>query len=214
MNLIDAAAMPSSSGMIDLGPLLAPLAEANVALGALDPNTPQGRAYTRKASQLVASAPETAGFYLWGAHNAEGLWNSIYLGKAGHGRASNLRARLLEELRDERCCMVEPLLGREVLMTHGERLYPNMWQIYRKHWERSLLKTGTTHIAWVAMALAPEQISDVEACLIEVFQPRANRQRPAPRVECRSITNAIEVLMRAQVSRASPSRPKSGSARE
>jgi hypothetical protein len=46
--------------------------------------------------------PEQGGFYLWGFYNHNKFWVNVYLGMATEGKTANLRARLYEELTNER----------------------------------------------------------------------------------------------------------------
>jgi hypothetical protein len=64
--------------------------------------TPLGQEYCRLCAALTNEVDDNKGFYLWGAFDRRRYWHSIYLGKAGFGRASNLKERICEELKDER----------------------------------------------------------------------------------------------------------------
>ena len=204
MNLTHAGTLAGPSGTLDLAPLLTLLLQHDAALEILDPSTPLGRTYRIFSADLVGPVQEGTGFYLWGRYDERGQWNSIYLGKSGHGRASNLRARLLEELRDERCCLLPASIGQATIMDHGQRIYPDMWHRYRKHWERSLRKSGTTHIHWTSIDLEPALVPDVEAGLIQVFHPSANRNRPCPKVDCDHFVRTVEASMRSNIRLSAP----------
>ena len=107
-----------------------------------------------------------------------GYWNSIYLGKAGYGKTTNLRARILEELKDERCSVWMAVFNKEKLHAIRDRIHSGR---YEREWERGMKKAGTTHIVWVPKpGIAPENITLVEADLIESLYPTANRQRLTP----------------------------------
>ncbi|GEM_PF-1649937 len=150
---------------------------------------------------LVRAVPEKQGFYLWGFYDQRGLWRNIYVGKAGFSKSGDLKARISEELRDERCFLWRTLRSEAGLLKSGRRLYPRQWKRYEAHWKRSLKKAGTSHIVWVATGLKPRAVKRVEADLIEVLNPRANVQRPAPPSTIQSDTSDILALMRQSIHR-------------
>jgi hypothetical protein len=161
---------------------------------ALNGRSPVGRQYSTRVTSLVKDVPEAQGFYLWGRYDARGLWRNIYLGKAGFVK-KGLRSRILEELRDERCCLWRVVMTSEELKEIGGRHYPSMWHKYSAHWERSFHKAGTTHIAWVSdPALSNTDVNKIELDLIETLNPTANLSRPTPPDSLQSQT--AEVIQR------------------
>ena len=143
-----------------------------------------GREYGKKASELAKSIPASHGFYLWGKYEKNRLWRTIYLGKAGYGKTTSLQARIKEELKDERVflwCGPHSKLNEDALMRIGEKYYPTMWYKYRTHFSRAIQKSGATHIIWaVTSGIRNNEVTKIEADLIETMNPIANIQRPAP----------------------------------
>ena len=148
----------------------------------IDGKRPPGREMMQLCVSVCEAIPERPGFYLWGRYTEEGRWQSIYLGKSGFGKTASLRARITEELKDERVCIWGNFRNsREEVFEWGEQLYPPAaWLKFKKHWERSFLKSPATHIIWVSTHLANADIPIVESDLIEALNPIANRQRPIP----------------------------------
>ena len=71
--------------------------------------------------------------------------------------------------------------------------YRNKYEEYVKHNERAIRKIGTTHIIWCDTHLKDNsEIKDVEKDLIEIFNPKANREKLTPPKELHS--HSIEVL--------------------
>jgi hypothetical protein len=140
--------------------------------------TSLGKEYSQTCNRITAQVDETQGFYLWGAYNKKGLWENIYLGKAGFGDHKDLRKRIREELKDERCsiwrCAYTPEELHSFRITIHEGKYDN-------EWNRAMRKSGSTHIVWVsAPRINADQVINVEADLIESLNPRANRMRATP----------------------------------
>ena len=150
------------------------------------------RHYGVIAKDICAEIAAEQGFYLWGRYESNGLWRNIYLGKAGFGKTAHLRARILEELKDEQACILRAFVSEKVLKEAWERNYPKMWHVYKRHMDRALRKTGTTHIAWVAdPELSNSAVQNIESDLIETFSPRANISRPVPPVTLQEHTKEI-----------------------
>lgn len=161
----------------------------------LNGNGKDGRAFGRLAKSIVSSIDTHRGFYLWGKYESTGLWRNIYLGKAEleKEKTANLRSRILEELKDERAFLWHNFLKKDFLFSLGEKYYPKMWSTYKVHWERTIQKTGTTHIIWVTTPeLKNENIKMIESDLIEAINPIANFQRPSPKPDFQECT--IEVI--------------------
>lgn len=159
-----------------------------------------GRTYTRKCDEITARLPETQGFYLWGCYDAKGLWKNIYLGKAGLGKAANLKKRIREELKDERCFAWRPFCTKQELLEVGEKIHSNMWRKYKRYWERALLKQATTHIVWVSTpTVSNKDVLRIEADLIESLNPSANIRRPAPPKDLQGDTRDVFGLFRQKI---------------
>jgi hypothetical protein len=143
-------------------------------------NSNAGRVYGKLAKELSSQITDDSGIYLWGKYDENGVWNHIYVGKACKSKKAHLRARILEELKDEKHFLWRSVYTEKELLAKGELHYPDMWFRYKNHWALALLKTGTTHIIWVAAPeLSDNQINDIELNLIEALNPTANKKRPA-----------------------------------
>ena len=145
-------------------------------------NSPVGREYKKTAKKLTEKIPQKRGFYLWGKYSDHGLWNNIYLGKAGYGKIANLHNRILEEMGDERCCIWASVLSAIQISDVLKEKHGDMWnKKYYANFRRSMRKCGSSHIVWVATPdLTNKEVGDVEADLIETLNPSANIMRPAP----------------------------------
>ncbi|WP_415906760.1 hypothetical protein ACMXYX_07740 [Neptuniibacter sp. QD72_48] len=155
-----------------------------------------GREYAALATKLTSNIPIQQGFYIWGNYEENSLWRTIYLGKASSGKTSSLKARILEELKDERIFMwadSQPNLNNAELMRLALNQYPRKG--LDKHFSRALRKKGTTHIIWVSTPdILKDEILNIEADLIETMNPFANSMRPSPSSGLLDIT--IEVIKR------------------
>jgi len=179
------------SGFLSLRPLY-DLVGSDIDYNGLDRTSPARRRYGLKAAGLCEEIAPLQGFHLWGRYEANGLWLNIYLGKAGFGKTAHLRARILEELKDERACIWRAFVSEETLTEACKRNHPTMWHEYQFHMARALKKTGATHIAWVADPdLENSAVQNVESDLIETFNPRANASRPVPPVTLQGHTKKI-----------------------
>jgi hypothetical protein len=140
---------------------------------------PKRNGYGRLCSELTEPIDRAQGFYLWGYYDVKRYWHSLYLGKVGFGKASNLRARILEELKDERWFVWLSVFTKDQVFDHSNRLFPG--ESHRKACERALRKEKATHIVWVpAERVLRENVLRVEADLIEAINPWANLMRPTP----------------------------------
>jgi hypothetical protein len=151
-----------------------------------------GREYCALCASLTNEVDDDQGFYLWGVFDRKRYWHSIYLGKAGFGRASSLKKRIWEELKDERAFLWRAFLDKRRLFQIRDTIHPHG----RYTWSRPVLKTGTTHILWTS-APSVGDIAPIEADLIEALDPFANIQRkaPAPNVQ-REATEIFERFRR------------------
>ena len=146
--------------------------------------SPASKPYRRLCKEIAEEIPASQGFYLWGYYEKNGLWRNIYLGKAGLGKTANLKGRILEELKDERCCFWSDVYSEAKLLELGPEVHSNRTQWYKtikKQWQRSLREAGTTHIVWARTPhLSNDDVKRIEADLIEAMNPEANRQRTTP----------------------------------
>jgi hypothetical protein len=180
-----------NSGLISLRPLYDFL-RSNPDPKGLERGSSVRRHYGVRAASICERIAQVQGFYLWGRYEPNRLWRNIYLGKAGFGKTAYLRARILEELKDERACIWRAFVPEETLREAGKRNYPTMWHKYQFHMARALKKAGTTHIAWVADPdLENSAVQDIESDLIETLNPRANVLRPVPPVTLQAHTKEI-----------------------
>ena len=164
----------------------------------------ESRPYRELCRKITKEIPECQGFYLWGFYEKNGLWRNVYLGKAGLGKTANLRGRILEELKDERCCIWREVYSETEVFGLGPRVHSSKAQWYktiRTQWQRALRKAGTTHIVWVRTPqLSNPDVKRIEADLIEALNPQANLQRPAPpRQVLQEDTAEVFRLLRRQV---------------
>lgn len=170
--------MPKSHGMISLRDIASFVQEHNEEDDALNPRTPLGGEFHRLCDSLASAIDDAPGFYLWGYYDKRKYWHSIYLGMAGFGKHARLRRRILDELKEEKCCFWLTVRNPDQLQAIREKIYRGK---YGLQWKRAMEKEGATHIAWVpAPHLADQDIRPVEADLIEALDPRANVQRPIP----------------------------------
>jgi len=103
-----------------------------------------------------------------------------------------LHSRILEELKDQRCCLWRAVLTTDELLAAGAGHYASMWHKYQQDWERAFRKAGTTHIAWVAdSALSNRAVANIESDLIETLNPSANVSRPVPPVSLQEHTHEV-----------------------
>lgn len=194
------------SGMLSLQPLYEFLKSEHNQAG-MHGRSYEGRRYGKEAVSICRNIAATQGFYLWGRYEPNGLWRNIYLGKAGFGRTAHLRARIQEELKDERACIWRAFVSIRTMEAAGERNYPRKWHHYKKHMHRALKKKGATHIVWVADPhLANSQVQNIESDLIETLSPSANMSRPVPPVIIQEHTKTIIGEFRALIHTHRPER--------
>lgn len=161
------------------------------------PNTSLlGRSFAKLCAEITKNVPTEKGFYLWGNYNSKKFWTNIYLGKAGFGKTANLRNRILEELKDERCCFWRTKHTEEALLLLCENEYPK----YYRETKRSLRKANTTHIAYVPHPEINEDDGErVESDLIESLNPISNKKRPVPPAFLNKDTAKIFHQLREQI---------------
>jgi hypothetical protein len=141
--------------------------------------TPISKEYGQLCREITRAIDSAPGFYLWGSYDPKRYWRSTYLGKAGFGKTTNLRARIFEELKDERWFIWRHVHSKERVLEMSDAIFP-----LRKHHvfcERAMLKAGATHIIWVPVRSIPnEEITRVETDLIEALSPQVNIRRSTP----------------------------------
>ena len=144
----------------------------------LNLRTALGREYSNRCKEQTSSIPTTQGIYLWGRYK-DGRWRDIYLGQAGVGKTANLGARILQELKGERCCLWRAVCSEKKLYELGPRVHidPKKWPKIRKIWKRAFRKAGSTHIIWATSSLNNKDLKIVEADLIEKLNPPANKEK-------------------------------------
>ena len=171
--------MQLRSGMVSLGRLIDYAKNIDPQGDSLHGKSSAGRAYGKLAKGVATQIVEEAGVYRWGRYGVSGEWEDIYIGRAFKSKTANLRARILEELKDEKHFLWRAVYSAEQLLKLGEGYYPQMWFRYQQHWRLALEKTGATHIAWVAIPeLNARRLQDLEAALISAFLPSGNKIRP------------------------------------
>lgn len=185
-----------NSGIIELNNLYA-FAEADRGGNGLHANSKTGRKFGKECSDLVHKVSEHGGFYIWGMYDSNCSWKNIYIGKAGFKKSTSLKARILEELKDERQFFWRTVLSENSLLEKCEEYYPEMKKVYINHWQRSLQKFNSTHVIWVAIdkentSHVENLILQIESDLIETMNPTANIKRPKP-IDT-FIPNTIEVV--------------------
>ena len=155
--------------------------------------SPVQEAYLDLLKGLVANVPEWPGWYLWGRCDEMGQWETVYAGMTRRGKTSSLRARLREELRDEKVAIWSAIYGSEFALRQVHELYNGKWD---RENSRSALKSPSRIIVWAGVEeITPEEVARQEGFLINIFNPTANRQRQAkgsPDNFTREIKSALE----------------------
>ena len=192
------------SKIVDLRKLYT-YAKHNPSGEALHGKSQAGREYGQLVKRLTEEIADKRGFYLWGKYDKNSLWRNVYLGKAGYSKTANLRARIAEELKDEKWFLWVSLLNKLEMSSLGAQYYPKQWKKYEKGLERTLKKAGSTYIIWVATpALNEQHFTKIEAELIETLNPIANMQRPAPTLDLQIETVEIIRQFRKQIQKSRP----------
>lgn len=130
--------------------------------------------YTKIVGRVVENIPAKPGWYLWGGFNEVGFWHTIYLGKAGNKKTSSLKARIKEELLDERAAFWATIYGSEPTERQFQKIYKNKYG----PGTRSYRKRNVHFIVWVsATPITEEEIKEEESVLIAAYRPAINIQR-------------------------------------
>jgi hypothetical protein len=155
-------------------------------------HSPLGEEYSDICRKKVAGIPIMRGLYLWGFYNRNGFWTNIYIGKAGLKKTASLRNRIFKELTAERACIWREVLSTEELERVGQEIHPRMWHKYIHRWNNAFEKSGSTHIAWIALPETYEaNIEPIENDLIEAMNPTGNRKRTQPPEQFRDDTKRV-----------------------
>lgn len=167
-----------------------------------------GKEYTSLCREMTEGIEQRPGFYLWGSYDKNRWWHSIYLGRAGDGKSTNLRNRILEELKDESAFVWRHLYTEEKLTEICERYYAGrQYKFGRPSWARGYRKAGASHIIWVPTDHVDEDVKKIEADLIEATNATANLSRPAPTRFLQLETKEIFATFRATIHAARPDKP-------
>jgi len=130
--------------------------------------------YTKVVNQITQSIPVKAGWYNWGHFNNVGFWETIYFGKTGNKKTSSLKARIKEEILDERGAFWATIYGSEPTEKQFQKMTKNKYgsgvHMYRK--------SNTHFIVWVsADNISEEGVKREEEMLIALYRPSFNVQR-------------------------------------
>ncbi len=176
---------------------------------ALDGNSPVGRHFGSEVVSLCSQIAAEQGFYAWGQFDANGLWRTAYVGKAGFGKVNMLRERICKELKTERIVFWGSGQSKRALGLYGaggtattDAIKDSQKRALQveNHFERALRKEGATHIVWVATPhLSNDDVNLVEPDLIETLNPAANIQRSAPTSGLQDMTVTVIREMKKQI---------------
>ena len=178
-----------------------------------------GRKYGKECKECVKGAAPSQGIYLWGYFESNGLWKNVYLGKAGRGKTTNLRARILEELKDDRRFAWSHVWGEADLRSRVMKIYARRRDTVGRNFELALKRRGARRIVWAAAPnLDNKSLVRVESDLIEAINPSANQQRPSPSSTWQEDTNQIfgrlrRVIHEARHARSAPHSVGGGASR-
>jgi hypothetical protein len=132
------------------------------------------REYTKLVNKLVESIPTQAGWYNWGRVNDVGFWETVYLGKSGNKKTSSLKARIKEEILDERGAFWATVYGTEPT----ERQYQKINKGKYGPGTRAYRKRNIHFVIWLsAEGASEEEIREEEKVLIALYRPAINIQR-------------------------------------
>jgi hypothetical protein len=195
------------SGIISLSSLYKIAKEDNYGLS-LKGNSPEGRLLGGETRKLCKDIDDSRGFYIWGNYQkSNSLWRTVYLGKAMKGKTASLRARITEELIDERFFLWSENKDDFIKIYNiFKKLYK---RDYEKECKRAFRKRETTHIIWVGTPnIDNKKLLTVEADLIETLNPIVNIHRPKPTSELLDQTVKIIKLMKHQIHENRPQKSK------
>lgn len=132
------------------------------------------KTYSATVNDIIENVPKKAGLYLWGRFNDVGWWETIYLGKAGNKKTSSLKARLREELMDERALFWATIFGIEPTEKQFQKITKNKYG----SGIRTYRKKNVHFIIWASIDDASEEeIKKEEDILIDIYRPTQNTQR-------------------------------------
>lgn len=187
-----------ASGIIDLSKLYELVKSRPYDI--LDTNSEAGKAFKKVKREITASVPEKPGFYLWGHFNKDRFWTNIYLGKAGAGKITSLKYRIMDELGEERAFLIEGEMS-DKLDAVGRQIFPAKWDpSYKKVYQRAVRKHKTNYIVWTEFSSTDLQnIEEIENDLIETINPESNIKRATPPTHLRDETIRILKEFRHQI---------------
>jgi hypothetical protein len=165
--------------------------------------------YTKLINMIVESIPIQPGWYLWGRFNDVGFWETVYLGKAGNKKTSSLKARIREEMLDERAAFWATVYGSEPTERQFQKIYKNKYG----PGTRSYRKRNIHFIVWAsATPTTEEEIKTEESVLITLYRPAVNIQRvtyPPHTTNTEQVLKAIDGEIRGILTTPKTSKPKS-----
>ena len=125
------------------------------------------------------------------------------MGKAGFKRnGTNLRKRILEELKDERAFVWRALFSEAALQKMIRKMSEGKYNGIR-----SMRKAGSTAIIWVPVPEIPESdILQIESNLIEALNPLANQSRPTPKNTAQETAENVLIRFRRLIHENRPDR--------
>ncbi len=166
-------------GIINLATLYEYLEEKGYAKEILSGRTEIAKGYSKKAKKLCGDIKNQQGVYLWGYYNQEKLWITQYAGQASGKTNGTLKARLLNELRVERLFLWGNRQDYDAVHKFACDCYTNQPKV-NYHFTRAGLKKGSTFILWYALdqVLEKRMLNQLEAVLIEAFDPVGNKMHP------------------------------------
>ncbi len=138
------------------------------------PHGTRDRAVFRRYGQIVEGllqpVPDDPGWYCWADKD-----RPVYIGKSAKRKTSSLRARLGEELLDERAAFWATVFDREKVIRRHVTKYRGKYEGVTR---RAVEKRGADRLFWIACRGVTEgELDVVEQKLIWIFRPRANKDR-------------------------------------
>ena len=188
-----------ASGIIELNKLYE-LNRKSRQFEILNTKSEAGKVFKKIKSEITSGVPEKPGFYLWGQFNKDRFWTNIYLGKAGAGKITSLKYRIMDELGEERAFVIQGKMTDE-LDNVCRQIFPSKWdESYKRVYKRAVRKHKANYIAWTEFnTTGNENIEEIENDLIETINPEANIKRVTPPTHLRDETNRILKELRHQI---------------
>lgn len=150
-------------------------AERDKGCESLPLKTRNGRELGKKITKLFSGVQESAGIYVW--YDSQNQ-NVIYAGKSTKRKTSNLRARLVEELKEERAFLWAGKrigIGVDKIHSKWQEFYPDIQDKGggRRHIDRAIRKSNSTHVIVISLPALneePQIIGSIEAHVIQHFK--------------------------------------------